>query len=285
MGSNKKIGLALGGGGARGLAHIGVLKALEAANIPIHAIAGTSMGALVGAWYALNKNTRGLEEVFSEIREKDMDSITKILWKRDGAIFKNKTITKIVEEGFGNKEFKDCTIPFAVVATDVRTGDRVVLKEGSLSEAAHASVAIPIIFPPVESHGKLLMDGGLCDPVPADVVKSMGVDIVIAVDVTSGWVNISENSINMLDVYNLVDKVIIAIEHQIAHESLGKADMVLRPTVSRFNWLDFPQAKEIIRLGEEETRRNLKEIYSKTGYVAPTKTIFDKFVDFLLYRE
>ena len=280
-----KIGLALGGGGARGLAHIGVIKALEAASIPIHAIAGTSMGALVGAWYAATKDIRSLEDVFLKIREKDMAPLTKIFWKHDGVLFKNKTVADAVESGVKGKRFKDCLIPFAAVATNVKNGDEIIMKDGSLSEAVRASIAVPFVFPPVQSDSKLLMDGGFVNPIPADIVRNMGVNFVIAVDVTTGWVNISEEAIDLSNAYKLMDRVITAIEYQIARERLQDADLVVHPAVSHFDWLDFPQAAEIIRAGEGETRRHLKDIYFKTGYTAPPKTAFDKFIDFLLYRE
>ncbi len=281
----KKIGLALGGGGARGLAHIGVLKALEAANIPIHAIAGTSMGALVGAWYAATGEIRQLEDIFLKVREGDMASTTKIFWKHDGVLFKNKAITDTVENGIKGKQFKDCIIPFAAVATDVKNGDEIVMSDGNVSEAVHASIAVPFVFPPVQSDSRLLMDGGFVNPVPADIVRKMGADFVIAVDVTTGWVNISEQAIDLKNAYRFMDKVITAIEYQVARERMQSADLIIHPAVSNFDWLDFPRAGEIIRTGYDETRRSLKSIYKKTGYVAPIRTPFDKFIDFLLYRE
>ncbi len=281
----KKVGLALGGGGARGLAHIGVIKALEAANIPINAIAGTSMGALVGAWYATTGEVRSLEDIFLNIKEKDMSSTSKIFWKHDGAIFKNKTIAQMVEDGVNNRQFKDCLIPFVAVATDVKNGDEIILKDGSLYEAVRASIAVPFVFPPIQNDGRLLMDGGFVNPVPADIVRNMGVDFVIAVDVTTGWVNISEQAIDLRNAYKLMDKVITAVEYQIARERMQSANLIIHPAVHNFDWLDFPHADEIIRAGADEARRNLKDIYLKTGYVAPPKTPFDKFIDFLLYRE
>lgn len=282
----KRIGLALGGGGARGLAHIGVIKVLQEANIPIHAIAGTSMGALVGSWYAVKGEVDSLQEIFLSVRSKDMAPLTSVFLKHEGVIFKNKEISNIVESGVKGKKFKDCLIPFAAVATDVRNGDEVVFKEGDLAEAVHASIAVPFAFPPVESKSKkkLLMDGGLVDPVPADIVKEMDVDFVIAVDVTQGWINITEEKIELRKAYRMIDRVMTAIESEVARQRLKSADMILRPAVSSFDWLDFPEASQIITAGDREARLSLKDIYEKTGYTAPPKSGMDKFIDFILYR-
>jgi NTE family protein len=277
----KKIGLALGGGGARGIAHIGVIKALETAGIPIHAIAGTSMGALVGGWYAVHGEISSLERIFLNIKKEDMVSSLKMYWRRDGTLFKDKDVTEMVERKMKGKHFKDCLIPFAAVATDVKSGEEVIIKEGSVSEAIHASSAIPFIFKPVSMDGRLLMDGGFVNPIPADVVRKMGVDFVIAVDVTRGWVDITEGSSGLMDIPRTIDRLMTAIEYQIGRKQLEGTDMVLHPDVMSFSWLDFFRSKEIISAGAEEVIRNLGEIDKKTSYPPIPKSIFAKFMDFI----
>ncbi len=277
----KKIGLALGGGGARGAAHIGVIKALETANIPIHAIAGTSIGALVGGWYATHGEISSLEDIFLGIRKQDLTSSLKLYWKRDGVLFSNPAVVETVEGKLEGKKFADCRIPFAVVSTDVKTGEEVIIKEGSLSDAIRASSAVPFVFKPVSINGKLLMDGGFVNPVPVDVVKKMGVDFVIAVDVNRGWADITENPAKLINIPKMIDKLMAAIEYQLARKELEDADVVLRPIVMSFDWLDFFRSKEIIAAGAEETRRNLDAIYKKAHYPPVPKSTFAKFMDFI----
>ncbi len=278
----KKIGLALGGGGARGVAHIGVIKALNTAKIPIHAIAGTSMGAIIGAWYAIHGEINSIEDIFLDIKEKDMVSSLKLYWRRDGILFRDPKVAKAVEKGIEDKKFKDCMVPFEVVATDIKNGDEVILKEGDISEAVRASSAVPFIFKPVSINNRLLIDGGLVDPVPVEAVRKMGADFVIAVDVTRGWLDITESPARLIDIPKVIDKVMTAIEYQIARKQLEGADMVLKPEVMSFDWLDFPHSKEMIIAGAEEVRRNLSEIYRRTGYAAAPKSIFTRFMDFVL---
>lgn len=279
----KKIGLALGGGGAKGLAHIGVIKVLREQNIPIDFIAGTSMGALVGAWYALNKDFKFLENVFLKIEEKDVNSKMNLFKNKNGLLFKNKSILDLLELGFANKSFQQCEIPFRAVATDVENGERVILDSNSISEAVRASIALPLIFKPVRIGERLLMDGGLSDPVPADVVKKMGADIVIAVDVSSKWINIGEEAINLNNMYSVISSIFPAVEHQMAAPILRDyADIVLRPAVLRYKLLSFNQADSIIDLGEQEARGKIEEIKIKTSYRSEKlKTIWEVIGDLL----
>jgi NTE family protein len=281
--NGKKIGLALGGGGARGLAHIGVIKALERYQIPIHFIAGTSMGALVGGWYAANKNVWLLESMFLQVKDKDIMPSEKVIKNKDGVLFKDELIVEFLEKGFKNKSFDDCAIPFAAVATNVENGDEVMLKEGKLADAIRASVAIPVIFKPVKINGQILSDGALANPVPADIVKKMGADIVIAVDVSSRWINLSENIKQPKDFYSVISEAFSVVSYQISKQVLKKADLVIRPPVLTYSFLQFNRAKEIIAAGAQEIKRNLPEIEQKTGYRrTEPETIIEKIFNFML---
>lgn len=282
--NKKKIGLALGGGGAKGLAHIGVIRALEKYGIPIDFIAGTSMGALVGGWYALYGKISSLENLFLEIDEEEVFPIEKLIKDKKGILFSDRVVLKGIRRGFKNKKFEECLIPFAAVATDVVNGDIAVLEKGDLSGAIGASIAVPLVFKPVKIDKKILVDGGLVNPVPADVVREMGADVVIAIDVSSKWIDISSDFLQPADVYSIVSKTFSAVEHQIARPILKQADIVLRPPVMRYTWLSFGEAKDIIRCGFDETKYNLKEIQEKTGYhIQGPQTILEKVVDFVLY--
>lgn len=277
----KKIGLALGGGGAKGLAHIGVIKTLERAGIPIDFVAGTSMGAIVGGWYAAGKEMEELEEIFLKFRWRDLFPLKEIIGRRGKGILRGQSVGELLSSHFQNRKIEDCPKPFAAVATDVKNGDAVVIKNGSLSEAVKASIALPIVFDPVAADGKILMDGGFSNPVPADVARKMGADYIIAVDVSSRWAPYEEYPDSRKSVLSIVADSLAIIEYQIAKNILKEADIVLRPPVLNFEWLAFGQAQEIIGRGAEETQIHLKEIARGSGHRCPPKTIGEKFLDFL----
>lgn len=277
----KKIGLALGGGGAKGLAHIGIIKALEDAGIKVDYIAGTSMGALVGGWYAATGDIRFLENAFLRLKKRDIFPASKIIRKKDGVLFKDKSMVEMLEADIGDIQMSECKIPFKAVATDVRDGGEVVIDKGGLIDAIKASTALPVVFNPVSVNNRLLMDGGFVNPVPADIVREMGAEFVIAVDVSSKWHNLSEESLSPLHFYSVISHALSIIEYQLARHILENADLVLQPAVLSFNWLAFSQAADIIKEGERELRRNLREIRAKTGYPELPKTPLEKFFDFL----
>jgi len=281
----KKVGLALGGGAAKGLAHIGVIRILEKAGIEISYIAGTSMGALIGGWYAATKDIAFLENLFLGIKDKDIYPASHILLKKNGELFKNKFILEPLEERFRKMDVEDCKIPFAAVATDVENGGEVVIQEGNLYNAIQASTALPIIFPPAKVDGRLLMDGGFVNPVPADVVRGMGAEFVIAVDVSSKWLNLEEESFGPTKIYNIIPRALEIIEYQLARRILPQADVVLTPPVLGYRIFQFNDAKEIIKCGENETRNKLSEIYRGCNHTPPSKKPFEQFMDFIFYSD
>lgn len=278
----KKIGLALGGGGAKGLAHIGIIKILERYGIPIDCIAGTSMGALVGGWYAAHRNVQSLEKIFLEIDENEILSVRKVARKKDGILFSDKLVIKDLDDGFYGRQIEDLSIPFRAITTDVVSGEEVVLDKGDLYEAINASIALPIVFKPVRIDGRILMDGGFANPVPADIVREMGADYVIAVDVSSKWLNVEDEATKPQKISSLVSKAFSALEYQIAQRVLKEADIVIRPAVLGYDWRDFYKAKEIIGKGADEMRENIEEIQNKTGYsrIREPQTLFEKIIDF-----
>lgn len=179
-----KIGLALGSGAARGLAHIGFLKALKEENIAIDMIAGSSMGAFIGACYARKGEIANLEEVILKINWKELarlaDPNLALFFK---GIIHGKRVKELLRTLIGDISFKDLKIPLSVVATDVNTGEEVIIKEGSVIEAVRASISIPAIFMPVKFSGRFLMDGGIVNPIPVKIAKDMGAMFVIACNV------------------------------------------------------------------------------------------------------
>jgi NTE family protein len=184
MPENPKVGLALSGGAARGLAHIGVLKAMEEESIPIDMISGTSAGALVGACYAKEKNARALEELALGIDWRKLAHLIDlnliVLWK---GFVQGQKVKSFLSSIIGDVEFKDLAIPLAVVAADVHNMEGIIIKEGSAIEAVRASISLPVIFTPVKWKNRFLVDGGAVNPVPADVVRHMGAEVVIAVNI------------------------------------------------------------------------------------------------------
>jgi len=178
----RKIGLALGSGAARGLAHIGVLKVLDREGIPIDFVAGTSAGALIGALYAAGISPMEIEEIALNIdRRKTISFFTPTI--SSSGLVDGSRIEKFIESILGRQNIGDLKIPFAAVATDLQTGEEIVITEGSLITALRASISIPGIFTPVKYKGRLLVDGGLVNPVPVSTTFNMGADIVIAVNV------------------------------------------------------------------------------------------------------
>lgn len=181
MVEQRKIGLALGSGAARGLAHIGVIKVLKENNIPIDYIAGTSAGAMVASYYAINENVDEFEKKVKILTKKDLWGLVDFTIPKK-SIIKGDKIKKFLEELYGKKDFSETKIPLKIVATDIYSGDEVILSKGNIVEAVRASISIPGIFAPVEIDGKILVDGGLVNSTPVDVVKKMGAEIIIAVD-------------------------------------------------------------------------------------------------------
>ena len=183
MARSPKIGLALSGGGARGMAHIGVLKALEEESIPIDMISGTSAGAVAGACYAKEMKAAILEELMLGLDWRKLAGLIDLnlllLWK---GFVQGQKAKSFLSSIIGNARFEDLEIPLSVVATDVQSMEEIVLSEGSVVEAVRASISMPMIFTPVKWRGRFLIDGGAVNPIPVNVVRNMGAEIVIAVN-------------------------------------------------------------------------------------------------------
>lgn len=184
--NNIKIGLALGSGSARGLSHIGVIRALEEAGIKIDCIAGTSIGALIGCVYASGK-LDALEKVSLDFDWKKIAYFFDVVFPKSGLIDGNK-VTDFVREYIHAETIEHLSLPFQAVATDIETGKEVWINHGDVIEAVRASLSVPGIFTPVRKNGQILVDGGLVNPVPVTTARSMGADFIIAVDINYGIV-------------------------------------------------------------------------------------------------
>ena len=179
-----KTGLTLGSGAARGLTHIGVIKALEEKNISIDYLTGCSAGALIGGGYAMGMKIKEIEEIALQTNWKRMTKIFSPTLSLS-AFINDKYLKEFLDSVFGNVQFKDLRLPFTVVTADIETGQMVVINEGSLKEAIRASVSIPMVFSPVPVGPYKLVDGGLINPTPVDVNKDMGAEFIIAVNLTA----------------------------------------------------------------------------------------------------
>lgn len=177
---NTRIGLALGGGAAKGIAHIGALKAFEEENIPIHCISGTSAGALIASYYAFGRPAESILSICSTL---NLSKIINFTFER-GGLFSTDNIRSMIHRDLGDCRIEDAHIPLAICATDIETGEQLVFREGNLADAVCASMAVPGLFVPVEVGGRTLVDGGLVENVPISPLAGMGAGITVAIDLS-----------------------------------------------------------------------------------------------------
>lgn len=282
----KRVGLALGGGAARGLAHIGVLQALEEADVPIDLITGTSMGAIIGAMYAADPNVEPLRQRILEYLKSDtfrkarMDFVVERKERVDGeglfyrfsqlarkkifftlamtmlSFVSQETRDRSLDFLLPEMEIENTRLPFAAIALDLVTGKEVVLRTGPLRKAIAATSALPGILPPVEYNGQQLVDGGWIDAIPVQPARDMGADLVIAVDVGSELGKVEKSS-SGLDVVFRADS---AARNALSDLQLQQADLIICPSVGINHWADFSRADEIIAKGRYATLERLSEI-------------------------
>lgn len=278
----KRLGLALGGGGARGIAHVGVLRVFEEESIPVDLIVGTSIGALVGAAYAIGQNTQEMEKRIEEFlnsptfQESALKSVKEIHdTKKSGftgkihAFFRSRLLLaqSLFRLGMlGSEEFQamidffvpdiqiqDTQIPYRAVATDLVSGQSVVMSEGPLRRAVMASCAVPGAVPPVEVNGMLLSDGGSIDIVPTMVAREEGADFVVAVSVR-GDIHSDDKFGSAADIcFRAADIMGFHFETYM----LDKADLVIHPQVGSLHWTEFALARDLVREGERAAREKL----------------------------
>ena len=256
----KKIGLALGSGAARGLAHIGVLEVLKREGIPIDMIAGTSAGAVFGAIYAWSTDTDQIKKQALEVNWKKLAPLIDPSLPKTGLI-KGKKIKNLLASYIGgNIRFSDLKIPFACVATDIDTGEEVVIDRGSVPEAVRASISIPAIFTVVKRGDRYLVDGGLANPVPVSVVKRMGADFIIAVNVMPEVTDRTEKIDKEPNIFQIIMQSIYITTYSLVRSSVEDADVVIEPDVANIGAGDFQKAQELILRGEQAAQSAIPEI-------------------------
>lgn len=270
-----KVALVLGGGGSRGLAHIGVLRVFEEAHIPIDLIVGTSMGAIVGVSYALGLPAEVLAERMTALASRNVFGMNVF-----SARGRQRAVESQLRLAMAHKTFADLNIPCMVMAVDMLNGEEVALCEGELVPAVLASSAVPAVFPPVELHGRLLADGGVIDSVATQPAFDWGADVVIAVDVYPAletenmWIDPISAVMGFQIPFNLLsDKTLPSMMSSLwrsfrvmawyTHQSRLRAappHVLLRPPVDGYGSLDFKDTQSPIRAGEDEARRHLAAI-------------------------
>ena len=267
---SKKVGLALGGGAARGLAHIGVLAVLEKEGITIDIIAGTSIGAIVGALYAQGKDASQVKKVFLDLARHKLTRFIDPSLPRSGLIKGKKFKDLLASLIGGDIKFSDLRIPFACVATDIETGEEIVIARGSVPEAVRASISIPGIFTVVKKGGRYLVDGGLVNPVPVNLAKRMGADFIIAVnvipDVTDRAHRVDKEGTKGSKEPNIIHILLQSIHigtYSLVRASFEEADIVIEPDVAHIGAGEFHRAREGILLGERAAQSSIPEIKRK----------------------
>ncbi|OLF54819.1 patatin-like phospholipase family protein [Pseudomonas chlororaphis] len=279
-----KVGLVLSGGAARGLAHIGVLKALEEQGVKIDAIAGTSMGAVIGGLYAsgykideLEKLALGIdwqqalsdapprEDVPFRRKQDDRDFLVKqkLSFRDDGSlglplgVIQGQNLALLLESMLAHasdtRDFDKLPIPFRAVATDIASGEKVVFRKGHLPRVIRASMSIPAVFAPVELDGRLLVDGGMTDNIPLDVARDMGVDIAIVVDIGTP-LRSRKQLATVVDVLNQSITLMTRRNSEEQLATLHKSDVLIQPPLASFGVTDFGRAQEMIDAGYRATR-------------------------------
>lgn len=250
-----KIALVLGGGTARGFAHIGVIKELVRQQVPIDMIVGTSVGSLIGALYAADGDIGRLEAVARPLKRKDLfDYSLTVLFGRMG-LAKGEKLAEFVREQIPQTTIEELRIPFAAVATDLKQGRRVVLDKGPLVAAIRASCAIPGIFAPVEHEGRLLVDGLVLENLPVVPAREMGADIVIAVDVSR-----CANDNHIDDLVDVIVQSVCIMSAARVQESRSAADILITPELGTVGRMDFDKKDQCIQAGAAAVRNAMPEI-------------------------
>jgi NTE family protein len=246
------IGIALGGGFARGIAHIGILKVLEEEGIPIRAVTGTSVGALIGACYCSGLTLAEMQDVAHSVR---FTTFARWTVSRFGFASNDRMVT-FLDRILKVKTFEELRIPLGVTATDFNTGEGVVFHSGSIVDPVRASCAYPGMFLPVEIRGQYLVDGMLSHPVPTRPLREMGAERVLAVHLKGQW---SKDGVPR-HLFDVIGQSFAIAQDKMSHLWRGAADLVIEPDVAGFAYDDFKRAGELIRCGEAAMRQALPEV-------------------------
>ncbi|MBK8575514.1 MAG: patatin-like phospholipase family protein [Elusimicrobia bacterium] len=273
-----RIGLAMGSGAALGYSIIGVLRSLERNGVFPDLLAGTSMGALIGSFYAAGRSVDELEMIALSITKKRLWSMADMALPWKGVVVGNGVL-RFLKSILGDTTFDQLQRPFACVATDINTGMERVLRHGSVAEAVRASLSLPFFFEPFYLQGRYLVDGGLVNPIPTSIVRAMGSDIILAVNNTTAPSLKGNhgkrtprpsvfNPVHGPHIFKVMAKTLYTMQYGIAKTGASEADVVITPDMSEFAWMEFHRAADIIKIGEEQTEKTMPKIRAKLPYFA-----------------
>lgn len=285
-----KVGLALGGGGARGYAHIGVLKTLLEHRIPIDVVAGTSMGAVIGSACMCGLNMDKLAKLLKSLDLHDLLGVPasplpemveraaseylfhKIHW-RSGDQAKTLRLMEFYKLLTHNRSFEELEKPFAAVAADIDSGEEVVMDRGKIYRALAASVALPGIHDPVLWQGRLLVDGGVVDKVPVKVAVALGADVVIAVDVSSALSTRIDTSLEVIaQASAITSRILMQTQLELMHRRLGSKLVLIQPEVTGIKTLDLNRLDPPLQAGVRAAEAALPDIHRALECASPQPT-------------
>jgi NTE family protein len=249
-----KIGLALGGGAARGFAHVGVIKMLEASGIHPDVVAGTSAGSVVGALYASGMDPFQLQQAALALDEASIRDVRLF----SGGLVQGRKLQDYINQEVGNRPIERLQLPFAAVATQLESGRRTVFVLGNTGQAVRASSSIPGVFEPTAIDGKHYVDGGVVSPVPVDAARELGADFVIAVDISA-----PPDRSNPDDMLGIIGKSITIMGRQLGEQELARADVVIHPALDGIGAADFAQKDQAIMRGEQAALAAIPGIRAK----------------------
>jgi NTE family protein len=246
-----KIGLALGSGGLRGMAHIGVLRVLERNNIPVDYIAGCSIGSLIGALFAAGLDSETILKLAKNLKRRHwLDFVI----PKMGLVAGDRTL-EMIRLLTQRRNFEDLGIPLAVVAAELNRGEEVIIREGEVAEAVRASISVPGVFVPFQKGDMLLVDGAVLNPTPIDVARQMGADIVIAVDLVPSRVEAQVSNI-----FDVLIQAIDIMERALLKDRLQYCDILVKPDVAHVSPSSFEAVDECVALGEQAMEAVLPEV-------------------------
>lgn len=257
-----RIGIALGGGAAKGFAHIGVIKMLEANGLQPEFVAGTSAGSVVGALYASGMNAFQMQQTALLLEESKIRDISLF----SGGLVKGQKLQDYVNSMVAQKPIERMKKPFAVVATQLETGQRTVFRRGNTGQAVRASSSIPGVFEPVAIGRYHYVDGGIVSPVPVDAARQLGADLVIAVNISN-----KANGKNPDGMLGIVNQSITIMGQRLGEQELARADVVIRPRVSDIGPADFEQRNQAILEGEKAALAAIPQIRARIAQLQKAK--------------
>ncbi len=293
-----KVALVLSGGGARGFAHIPIIQALEDASIPIDMVVGTSMGALIGGFYAAGYSPSEMIETLESYDMIELFAVSPVSYQSPElsvfADYKNNILTLEFDEGglgrapgligdqnilemlnnslikiSGITDFDDLPIPFRAVGTDLVSGEKIIFSRGSLISAIRASISIPGVFAPAILDDRVIVDGGLVDNLPIEIAKDMGADIIIAVDVNAGDYLTEKEDLDTLS--SVFGQLVVILMKNTIVDQLDEAHLLISPLVNAYGILDFTSYKDILRIGEQTAEATRDKIGELSEYLCSLK--------------